>query len=182
MGGKGDERHRRASFSRAPSVLQGLEGSHIFQVTSLDGRTTRNGRRLGAGIRKGAHRNYALWKDSFRMLPSSSMFGDRKNQRSRQHSLLISCSPMLVMKVRDPFICDPHSSFSSMSQCARLLITLLSMSVSCISWCKTNWSIFSYLELAMNGPLDKETRENLSMSHAASKNLLFTINDLLVSL
>jgi len=34
----------------------------------------------------------------------------------------------------------------------------------------------------MNGPLDKETRENLSMSHAASKNLLFTINDLLVSL
>ena len=34
----------------------------------------------------------------------------------------------------------------------------------------------------MNGSLDKETRENLSMSHAASKNLLFTINDLLVSL
>ncbi|KAF8319784.1 hypothetical protein DL93DRAFT_120462 [Clavulina sp. PMI_390] len=39
--------------------------------------------------------------------------------------------------------------------------------------------IINYLELAMNGPLDKETRENLSMSHAASKNLLFTINDLL---
>ena len=39
----------------------------------------------------------------------------------------------------------------------------------------------SYLELAMNGPLDYETRENLSHSHAASKSLLFTINDLLVS-
>ena len=37
----------------------------------------------------------------------------------------------------------------------------------------------SYLELAMNGPLDVETRENLSQSHAASKSLLFTINDLL---
>lgn len=39
----------------------------------------------------------------------------------------------------------------------------------------------SYLELAMNGPLDSDTRENLSHSHAASKSLLFTINDLLVS-
>ncbi len=39
--------------------------------------------------------------------------------------------------------------------------------------------ISSYLELAMNGPLDMETRENLSRSHAASKSLLFTINDLL---
>lgn len=40
----------------------------------------------------------------------------------------------------------------------------------------------SYLELAMNGPLDTETRENLHHSHAASKSLLFTINDLLVSI
>ncbi|KAI8971142.1 hypothetical protein BD414DRAFT_426633 [Trametes punicea] len=39
--------------------------------------------------------------------------------------------------------------------------------------------IINYLELAMNGPLDKETRENLNHSHAASKSLLFTINDLL---
>ncbi|OCH91099.1 hypothetical protein OBBRIDRAFT_812319 [Obba rivulosa] len=39
--------------------------------------------------------------------------------------------------------------------------------------------IINYLELAMNGPLDVETRENLSQSHAASKSLLFTINDLL---
>lgn len=55
----------------------------------------------------------------------------------------------------------------------------------------------SYLEMALNGPLDIETRENLSMSHSASKvrrkkscplcllidctqSLLFTINDLLV--
>ena len=27
----------------------------------------------------------------------------------------------------------------------------------------------SYLEMAMNGPLDKETQENLQKSHAASK-------------
>ncbi|GBE85224.1 histidine kinase [Sparassis crispa] len=39
--------------------------------------------------------------------------------------------------------------------------------------------IINYLELAMNGPLDFDTRENLSQSHAASKSLLFTINDLL---
>lgn len=29
--------------------------------------------------------------------------------------------------------------------------------------------IFSYLEMALNGPLDTETRENLSRSHSASK-------------
>ncbi|KIK92491.1 hypothetical protein PAXRUDRAFT_34497 [Paxillus rubicundulus Ve08.2h10] len=39
--------------------------------------------------------------------------------------------------------------------------------------------IINYLEMAMNGPLDAETRENLSRSHIASKNLLFSINDLL---
>ncbi|KZT12155.1 uncharacterized protein LAESUDRAFT_720129 [Laetiporus sulphureus 93-53] len=39
--------------------------------------------------------------------------------------------------------------------------------------------IINYLELALNGSLDTETRENLSQSHAASKSLLFTINDLL---
>ncbi|EKM49752.1 uncharacterized protein PHACADRAFT_106758 [Phanerochaete carnosa HHB-10118-sp] len=39
--------------------------------------------------------------------------------------------------------------------------------------------IINYLELALNGQLDLETRENLSQSHAASKSLLFTINDLL---
>ncbi|KAJ3881750.1 hypothetical protein F5051DRAFT_473715 [Lentinula edodes] len=39
--------------------------------------------------------------------------------------------------------------------------------------------IINYLEMALNGPLDFETRDNLSRSHAASKNLLFTINDLL---
>ncbi|KXN88126.1 Cyanobacterial phytochrome B [Leucoagaricus sp. SymC.cos] len=39
--------------------------------------------------------------------------------------------------------------------------------------------IINYLEMAMNGPLDGETRDNLVRSHAASKSLLFTINDLL---
>ncbi|TDL22224.1 hypothetical protein BD410DRAFT_788955 [Rickenella mellea] len=39
--------------------------------------------------------------------------------------------------------------------------------------------IINYLEMALNGPLDNETRENLSRSHTASKSLLFTINDLL---
>ncbi|KAF7981483.1 hypothetical protein HWV62_33533 [Athelia sp. TMB] len=39
--------------------------------------------------------------------------------------------------------------------------------------------IINYLEMALDGPLDVETRDNLNMSHAASKSLLFTINDLL---
>ncbi|KDQ62269.1 hypothetical protein JAAARDRAFT_30166 [Jaapia argillacea MUCL 33604] len=39
--------------------------------------------------------------------------------------------------------------------------------------------IINYLEMALNGPLDFETRDNLVRSHAASKSLLFTINDLL---
>ncbi|KAJ7134984.1 hypothetical protein C8R43DRAFT_894662 [Mycena crocata] len=39
--------------------------------------------------------------------------------------------------------------------------------------------IINYLEMALNGPLDEETRDNLNRSHAASKSLLFTINDLL---
>ncbi|KAI0088500.1 hypothetical protein BDY19DRAFT_947972 [Irpex rosettiformis] len=39
--------------------------------------------------------------------------------------------------------------------------------------------IINYLEMAMNGHLDIETRENLRQSHAASKSLLYTINDLL---
>ncbi|KAF8583339.1 hypothetical protein K439DRAFT_1653513 [Ramaria rubella] len=39
--------------------------------------------------------------------------------------------------------------------------------------------IINYLELALNGPLDGETRENLTRSYTASKSLLFTINDLL---
>ncbi|KZT60695.1 hypothetical protein CALCODRAFT_480578 [Calocera cornea HHB12733] len=39
--------------------------------------------------------------------------------------------------------------------------------------------IINYLELALNGPLDGETRENLKLTHTASKSLLFTINDLL---
>ncbi|KAJ3717004.1 hypothetical protein C8R42DRAFT_724646 [Lentinula raphanica] len=39
--------------------------------------------------------------------------------------------------------------------------------------------IINYLEMALNGSLDFETRDNLNRSHTASKNLLFTINDLL---
>ncbi|KAF8208676.1 hypothetical protein K438DRAFT_1812696 [Mycena galopus ATCC 62051] len=39
--------------------------------------------------------------------------------------------------------------------------------------------IINYLEMALNGSLDEETRDNLIRSHAASKSLLFTINDLL---
>ncbi|KAJ7043874.1 hypothetical protein C8F04DRAFT_1070714 [Mycena alexandri] len=39
--------------------------------------------------------------------------------------------------------------------------------------------IINYVEMALNGPLDDETRDNLNRSHAASKSLLFTINDLL---
>ncbi|KEP47962.1 putative phytochrome-like histidine kinase [Rhizoctonia solani 123E] len=39
--------------------------------------------------------------------------------------------------------------------------------------------IINYLEMALNGPLDSETRDNLVRSHTASRSLLFTINDLL---
>ncbi|KAJ7081397.1 phytochrome-like protein, partial [Mycena belliarum] len=39
--------------------------------------------------------------------------------------------------------------------------------------------IIKHLEMALNAPLDDETRDNLNRSHAASKSLLFTINDLL---
>ncbi|KAF8635860.1 hypothetical protein AX15_000052 [Amanita polypyramis BW_CC] len=39
--------------------------------------------------------------------------------------------------------------------------------------------IINYLEMALNGPLDNETRANLAETHTASKSLLFTINDLL---
>jgi hypothetical protein len=65
---------------------------------------------------------------------------------------------------------------------------------------RLSWGCTSCLELALNGKLDIETRENLSKSHVASKvctvsvsffaqggadsanfqSLLFTINDLLV--
>lgn len=40
-------------------------------------------------------------------------------------------------------------------------------------------AIINYLEIAMEGSLDKETRENLSKSHSASKSLVYVINDLL---
>ncbi|MCO5590079.1 hypothetical protein L7F22_044048 [Adiantum nelumboides] len=39
--------------------------------------------------------------------------------------------------------------------------------------------IINYLEMALDSPLDEDTRENLSKSHMASKSLLFVINDLL---
>lgn len=35
------------------------------------------------------------------------------------------------------------------------------------------------MEIALEGPLDKETRDNLSRSHVASKSLIYAINDLL---
>ena len=40
-------------------------------------------------------------------------------------------------------------------------------------------AIINYLEIAMEGSLDAETRENLSRSHSASKSLIYVINDLL---
>ncbi|KAF3925453.1 Bacteriophytochrome [Orbilia brochopaga] len=40
-------------------------------------------------------------------------------------------------------------------------------------------AIINYLEIAMEGPLDIETRENLARSHSASKSLIYVINDLL---
>lgn len=40
-------------------------------------------------------------------------------------------------------------------------------------------AIINYLEIALEGSLDQETRENLAKSHAASKSLIYVINDLL---
>jgi len=40
-------------------------------------------------------------------------------------------------------------------------------------------AIINFMEIALEGPLDKETRENLSQSHVASKSLIYAINDLL---
>lgn len=40
-------------------------------------------------------------------------------------------------------------------------------------------AIINYLEIALEGSLDDETRENLARSHSASKSLIYVINDLL---
>ncbi|KAI1301045.1 hsp90-like protein [Xylaria venustula] len=40
-------------------------------------------------------------------------------------------------------------------------------------------AIINYLEIALEGSLDQETRENLSKSHSASRSLIYVINDLL---
>ncbi|RDA90415.1 hypothetical protein CP533_1046 [Ophiocordyceps camponoti-saundersi (nom. inval.)] len=40
-------------------------------------------------------------------------------------------------------------------------------------------AIINYLEIALEGTLDQETRENLARSHSASKSLIYVINDLL---
>lgn len=40
-------------------------------------------------------------------------------------------------------------------------------------------AIINYLEIALEGSLDTETRENLARSHSASKSLIYVINDLL---
>ena len=40
-------------------------------------------------------------------------------------------------------------------------------------------AIINYLEMALDGSLNQETRENLSRSHSASKSLVYIINDLL---
>lgn len=40
-------------------------------------------------------------------------------------------------------------------------------------------AIINYLEIALEGALDQETRENLAKSHSASKSLIYVINDLL---
>lgn len=40
-------------------------------------------------------------------------------------------------------------------------------------------AIINYLEIALEGSLDTETRDNLAKSHSASKSLIYVINDLL---
>ena len=40
-------------------------------------------------------------------------------------------------------------------------------------------AVINYLEIALEGKLDRETRDNLTRSHSASKSLVYVINDLL---
>lgn len=40
-------------------------------------------------------------------------------------------------------------------------------------------AIINYLEIALEGAIDQETRDNLTRSHSASKSLIYVINDLL---
>ena len=40
-------------------------------------------------------------------------------------------------------------------------------------------AIINYLEIALDGSLHHETRENLAKSHSTSKPLIYVINDLL---
>ncbi len=40
-------------------------------------------------------------------------------------------------------------------------------------------AIINYLEIALEGTIDEETRDNLAKSHSASKSLIYVINDLL---
>lgn len=40
-------------------------------------------------------------------------------------------------------------------------------------------AIINYLEIALEGALDQETRDNIAKSHSASKSLIYVINDLL---
>lgn len=40
-------------------------------------------------------------------------------------------------------------------------------------------AIINYLEIALEGTIDQETRDNLARSHSASKSLIYVINDLL---
>lgn len=40
-------------------------------------------------------------------------------------------------------------------------------------------AIINYLEIALEGAIDQETRDNLAKSHSASKSLIYVINDLL---
>ena len=40
-------------------------------------------------------------------------------------------------------------------------------------------AIINYLEIALEGTIDQETRDNLAKSHSASKSLIYVINDLL---
>jgi signal transduction histidine kinase len=40
-------------------------------------------------------------------------------------------------------------------------------------------AVINYLEIALEGPVDQETRENLNKTHSASRSLIDAINNLL---
>lgn len=100
---------------------------------------------------------------------SSLRYGGRRKMLSKIHISRIFYSLMRAMKVCHSNRNDYVVIFSS-----HQVRTPLNHIIKCVKnflpvRCILTLRFCSYLEMALNGPLDIETRENLSRSHIASK-------------